>query len=124
MEIRPNNGWISIKDRRPQRGDGDCNGYVFVWHAFQGAILLSWDRLANSRFNLYWMPTDAAHHGQWMDTALYMPAPEDCDEQQCVLAQCSEHGLRVVNRHLIAGYPAWQRMPKPPPDYKELRHIQ
>lgn len=111
--------WIPIKDRRPTQDDGDQNGYVFAWHAFNGAVLARWNRFEN-RFFAYWMPVDSIAL-LWINTAERMPEKEDCDEQECILALCADRGLAIVNRHLIGKYAAWQRLPAPPDDYRALR---
>ena len=125
MEKR-NNGWIHGKSRLPDAADGDADGKVFVWHAFQGVMLIQWDDYAKNSFYVCWMRISEGT-GPWIPAVEGLPAKEDSDALNCVLAMDRHGDIRVMgyrqfewNGDLVR----WQRLPAPPSDYRELRKMQ
>ena len=55
---------------------------------------------------------------RWIDKRERMPAPEDADEQGCVLAWHRYQGAMVLNVHNMVNYGSyvthWMRTPAPP----------
>ena len=54
----------------------------------------------------------------WVDKRERMPAPEDCDEQGCILVWHIYQGANVMNLHNLEKYGGfishWMRTPAPP----------
>lgn len=125
MEKR-NNGWIHGKSRLPDVADGDADGKVFVWHAFQGVMLIQWDDFTRNPFHVYWMRISEGT-GPWIPAVERLPAKEDSDALNCVLAMDGHGGIRVTGYHQFgwnSDLVRWQQLPAPPSDYKELRKMQ
>lgn len=124
MEKR-NNGWISVKDRRPAQDDGDEYGYVFVWHVYQGVMLTAWNRISN-QFYAYWMPTKYITAGIWIKATERKPTKADADILNCVLARNSHDGIRVTGWHQFeeaSTFTEWLPLPEPPSDFRALRKM-
>ena len=126
MEKR-NNGWIHGKSRLPEAADCDAEGKVFAWHAYQGAMLTHWSEFCKNSFNVYWMRVSDSASGPWIAAVERLPAKEDSDVLNCVLARDASGGISVTGFHQFGWNSAlthWQRLPSPPSDYKELRKMQ
>lgn len=50
-------GWVAVSGRLPGREDGDAQGCVLVWHAFNGVMVTGWHNIAWNRFFTHWMQT-------------------------------------------------------------------
>lgn len=126
MENR-NNGWIHGKSRLPDAADGDADGKIFAWHAFQGVMLTLWSAFSSNPFNVYWMRVSDGAPGPWITAVERLPTKEDSDALNCVLAKNSHDGITVTGFHQFGWNSAlthWQRLPTPPSDYRELRKMQ
>lgn len=122
-----NNGWIHGKCRLPDAADGDADGRVFVWHAYQGAMLTPWNEFDRNSFNVYWMRVSDGASAPWIAAVERLPTKEDSDALNCVLAKDMYDGISVTGFHQFGWNSAlthWQRLPAPPSDYKELRKMQ
>ena len=122
-----NNGWIHGKCRLPDAADGDADGRVFVWHAYQGAMLTPWNDFDRNSFNVYWMRVSDGASAPWIAAVERLPTKEDSDALNCVLAKDMHDGISVTGFHQFGWNSAlthWQRLPAPPSDYKELRKMQ
>lgn len=122
-----NNGWIHGKYRLPDAADGDADGRVFVWHAYQGAMLTLWNEFDRNSFNVYWMRVSDGASAPWIAAVERLPTKEDSDALNCVLAKDMHDGISVTGFHQFGWNSAlthWQRLPAPPSDYKELRKMQ
>ena len=125
MEKR-NNGWIPGSSFPPCEKDGDKSGKIFVWHAYQGVMLVRWDEYSRNPFHVYWMRVSDGT-GAWIDSSVKSPSKEYSDMMNCVLAMDVYGEIRVTefrqfdwNRELTH----WQQLPDAPGDYKELRKMQ
>ena len=121
-----NNGWIHGKCRLPDAADGDADGRVFVWHAYQGAMLTPWNEFDRNSFNVYWMRVSDGASAPWIAAVERLPTKEDSDALNCVLAKDMHDGISVTGFHQFGWNSAlthWQRLPAPPSDYKELRRM-
>lgn len=49
--------WIPREERLPTEQDADLQGCVIVWHAFNGAMITGWHRMADNRFMSHWTHT-------------------------------------------------------------------
>lgn len=126
MEKR-NNGWIHGKSRLPDAADGDADGKVFVWHAYQGAMLTPWSAFDKNSFNVYWMRVSDGVPGPWIEAVERLPTKEDLDALDCVLSKNTRGSISVTGIHQIGwngAFTHWQRLPAPPSDYRELRKMQ
>lgn len=122
-----NDDWIPCGEKQPVEADGDKNGKIFVWHAFQGVMLTRWDRLAENRFHAYWMPIHSATKDKWILRGTRLPTAADADACGCVLVWDCHEGNRITGWHQPAsdgGITAWQRLPGPPSDYQLLMKMQ
>lgn len=125
-KIIRNNGWIHGKSRLPGEADGESDGKVLVWHAFQGAMLTRWDEYTNNRFNIYWMPLSALDHIPWICAMERPPAKDDADALNCVLVKDRRDSITVTGYHQFAWNQSlthWRPLPGPPSDAKELRQM-
>lgn len=107
--------------------DGDENGKIFAWHAFQGVMLTRWDRLKENRFHVYWMPICAETDEKWIARETRLPTSDDADAYGCVLVRDCYNGNRITGWRQLAsdgGITVWQRLPDPPSDYKSLITMQ
>lgn len=126
MENR-NNGWIRGESRLPCEADGDKNGKVLAWHAYQGAMMCRWDYYTKNQFHVYWMPIADATARPWIVAAERLPTEEDADALNCVLAKDDQGEISVTGWHQFGWNNAlshWQRLPEPPGDYRELRRME
>jgi len=124
--IKRNNGWIYGKSRLPCEADGDENGMVLAWHAFQDAVLVRWDQFSLNRFHVYWMPISALDEEPWINAMEKPPTAEDADKLNCVLVMDQYGKISVTGYHQFAWNRAlthWRRLPGPPSDAKELRQM-
>lgn len=109
-------GWIPRSGKRPTEADGDENGRVFVWHEFQGVMLMRWDRLMENRFYAYWTPIRPATDGRWIPVRERLPTAAEADVYGCVLVR-DGNGNRVTGwrqPESDGGITDWQRLPAPP----------
>ncbi len=122
-----NEGWIPCGEKQPVEADGDENGKIFVWHALQGVLLTRWNRLAENRFYVYWMPILPATKDRWISWKTRLPTEADADIFGCVLVWDCRAGNRITGWHQLTsngGITTWQRLPDPPSDYQSLRKMQ
>lgn len=49
--------WISVKERLPDKSDSDFGECVLAWHAFQGVMLIGYQRISESRYITHWRKT-------------------------------------------------------------------
>ena len=125
MENR-NNGWIHKNNRLPKAEDGDADGKVLVWHAYQGVMLTDWLACSKNPFCVYWMRTRDGI-GQWTKATDRLPVEDDTDAQNCVLVKDRYGSISVTGWHQFnwnSTLTHWQRLPAPPGDYRELRKMQ
>lgn len=118
--------WIPITERQPERSDGDERGLVFVWHVFQCAMLIPWDRIRENPFHTHWMPMGWIEEKHWIDRSERLPTADDSDELHCVLVRHCHDGNKVTGWHQIAAdrqVERWMPLPKPPTNYRELRRM-
>lgn len=121
-----NNGWIKAKECRPMRKDGDEEGYVLVWHVYQGAMLARWNHISNP-YVAYWMPIRHITASQWILATERKPTKAEADFQSCVLAKTTREGIKVTGCHQFytdSTFTAWLPLPEPPSDYRELRRME
>lgn len=52
--------WVPVEERMPKAEDADKEGCVIVWHAYQGAMITGWRRVAENRFISHWTHTPPA----------------------------------------------------------------
>lgn len=122
-----NDDWIPCGEKQPVEADGDKNGKILVWHAFQGVMLTRWDRLMENRFHAYWMPILPETKDKWILRGTRLPTAADADACGCVLVWDCHEGNRITGWHQPAsdgGITAWQRLPGPPSDYQSLMKMQ
>ncbi len=123
---RRNNGWIHGKSRLPSEADGDINGKVLAWHAFQDVVLVRWDQFPLNRFNVYWMHLSTLDEIPWIDAMERLPTKDDADKLNCVLVMDWQGEISVTGYHQFAWNKTlthWRSLPPPPSDAKELRHM-
>lgn len=127
MRSGRNNGWINGKSRLPCETDGDETGKIFVWHAYQGAMLCRWDHYTRNSFHVYWMPIADTAGKPWMVAAEKMPTKEDADGLSCVFAKDIRGEISVTGWHQFEWNKSlthWKPLPEPPSDYRELRRME
>lgn len=125
-KIIRNNGWIHGKSRLPGEADGDNNGKVLVWHAYQGAMLTTWDAFPRNQFNVYWMPISALDEIPWINAMEKPPTKSDADALNCVMVKDRRGEITVTGYHQFTWNKAlthWRPLPGPPSDAKELRQM-
>lgn len=125
METR-NNGWIHRKSRLPGEADGDQNGKVLAWHAFQDAIVVRWDQFPQNHFHVYWMPIADLDDRLWIRAMERLPTVDDADKLNCVLVLDQRGQISVTGYHQLTSNRSlmrWRRLPEPPSDAKELRKM-
>lgn len=125
MEKR-NNGWIPGSSFPPREKDGDKSGKIFVWHAYQGVMLVRWDEYSRNPFHVYWMRVSDGT-GTWIDASVTAPCKADSDALNCVLAMDVHGEILVTGYHQFSwnsDLTHWQRLPDAPGDYKALRKMQ
>ena len=125
MELR-NNGWIPGSAIYPCETDGDKSGKIFVWHAYQGVMLVGWDEYGCNPFHVYWMRVSDGT-GTWIDASVRAPRKQDSDALNCVLARNVHGEILVTGYHQFlwnSDLTHWQRLPDAPGDYKALRQMQ
>lgn len=116
------NGWISCNERMPTQEDGDAQGYVYVWHVFQGVMLASWNHMGN-QFFVCWTSTCISTEA-WIRASERKPAREDGDAYGCVLARDiagNKHIAGWFQFNMNSEYVCWAPLPAPPTNYAERR---
>lgn len=109
--------WISIRERLPNRGDGDSDGKVLVWHDIQGAMLAQWDSVDKNRFHTHWMNIEVFAQEGWICADVRKPTKADADVFQCVLVVDRHKGHHITGWHQVrdgSTITQWQRLPEKP----------
>jgi len=121
---RPNNGWIVSASRLPTADDADRWGMVFVWHTFQGVMLVHWTMVESNRYFSCWMQVRQGIRRKWVKASERVPTEDDGDMMHCVLAK-DKHGKKSVTGWHQFGWNTsliqWAALPGPPENWHELR---
>lgn len=110
-----NDGWKDFKDHPVTEAK---HRRILVWHVFQGALVCLTRFVESNSFNVRWreLPED------WIKTSDRLPDQEDADFFNCVIARERTGAVYITGYHDVTErvFEAWQRVPDPPKDYKEL----
>ena len=124
--IKRNNGWIHRNSRLPVEEDGNEDGLVLVWHAFQDAMVVRWYDLPRNHFIVYWMRLSDLENIPWINAMERLPTQDDADKLNCVLVMDRHGRVAVTGHHQFEHNRAlthWRPLPEPPSDAKELRQM-
>ncbi len=109
--------WAEIDGRLIEAGEGP----VIVWHVYNGAMVVKREYAIENSFFSHWREID---NEAWIDARKRKPTRDDADEYGCVLSQNKWGEASVAGWHRFEREPylvAWQHMPDPPDNYRELR---
>lgn len=123
---RRNNGWIHGKSRLPCEADGDHDGKILVWHAFQDAVVVSWNQFLHNRFHVYWMRIADLDDNPWICAMEKLPTQSDADKLNCVMVMDQEGHVNVTGYHQFSWNRTlthWRTLPPPPSDAMQLRKM-
>lgn len=113
-------GWTTFEAREPE--ESDCiNGQLLVWHVFQGAFCIRYEKRHSNRFYTHWK---ALPGKGWTDSAKRKPSAEDADIHGCVLAKKDDGSMKITGWHQFdheESYTHWMPTPEGPESAKEYR---